>query len=323
MIILTGAAGFIGSNLLRGLNQAGFSDIVAVDDLTNGHKYENLAQGQFCDYVHYEDFITRLENGDYASEHIDAIFHQGACSTTTEWNGKYMMEVNYEYSKRLFHFAIEHEIPFIYASSAAVYGGKHDFLESDKTQMPLNVYGYSKWLFDQYVLRHLSKMKSTVAGLRYFNVYGPGETQKGTMASVAFHMMNQLRNTGKVRLFGEYDGYKRGEQSRDFVYVDDVVKLNLWCWQKKIPSGIYNCGTGHARQFNELAHSLIAIHGSGEIEYVDFPDHLKAAYQSYTCANPAKLQSVGYNEGWVSLEEGLNLYYQKECGPRIECGATG
>jgi ADP-L-glycero-D-manno-heptose 6-epimerase len=310
MIIVTGAAGFIGSNLLNGLNQAGHCDIVAVDDLTDGHKYVNLAKSEFSDYVHYEDFLDQLEADVYPAKKIEAIFHQGACSTTTEWDGKYVMKTNFDYSKRLFHFAIKHQIPFIYASSAAVYGGKHDFIESDQQQMPLNVYGYSKWLFDQYVLRHLPKIKSTVAGLRYFNVYGPGEQHKQTMASVAFHMMNQLRDTGKVRLFSEYDGYKAGEQSRDFVYVDDVVKLNLWCWQKKIPNGIYNCGTGHARQFNELARILIDTHGSGEVEYIPFPNHLKAAYQSYTCANPTKLQSVGYNETWISLEDGVAAYYK-------------
>jgi len=309
VIILTGAAGFIGSNLLQGLNQTGKCDIITVDDLTQGRKYENLAQGQFSDYVHYEDFLERLERGDYPADKIEAIFHQGACSTTTEWDGQYIMKVNYEYSKRLFHFAIEHEIPFIYASSAAVYGGKKDFIEDETQQMPLNVYGYSKWLFDQYVLRHLPNVKSTVAGLRYFNVYGPGEQHKCTMASVAFHMMNQVRETGKVKLFGEYDGYSAGEQSRDFVYVDDVVKLNLWCWQQKILNGIYNCGTGDARPFNDLARILVETHGSGELEYIPFPDHLKAAYQSYTCADLTKLKSVGYNEDWTRLEDGIQKYY--------------
>jgi ADP-L-glycero-D-manno-heptose 6-epimerase len=312
MIILTGAAGFIGSNLLQGLNAAGYTDIIAVDDLTNGHKYQNLAQGEFSDYVHYTDFIDQLEQGVYPAKHIEAIFHQGACSATTEWNGKYMMETNYDYSKRLFHFAIKHQTPFIYASSAAVYGGKKDFHEDETKQLPLNVYGYSKWIFDQYVLRHLPNVKSTVAGLRYFNVYGPGEQHKGTMASVAFHMMNQLKETGKVKLFSDYDGYAPGEQSRDFVYVDDVIKLNLWCWKHNIQNGIYNCGTGVARPFNDLAKNLIEVHGSGELEYIPFPEHLKAAYQSYTCANPTKLQAAGYQESWVTLEDGLKQYYARE-----------
>ncbi len=309
MIILTGAAGFIGSNLLRGLNAAGYCDIVTVDDLTDGRKYENLAGGVFSDYVHYEDFLDRLERGDYPPENIEAIFHQGACSTTTNWDGQYMMKTNYEYSKRLFHFAIKYQIPFMGASSAAVYGGKKHFSENDTEQMPLNVYGYSKWLFDQYVLRHLPEIKSAVVLLRYFNVYGPGEQHKGTMASVAFHMMHRLAETGKVTLFGAYDGYSAGEQTRDFVYVDDVVKLNLWCWQKKIPNGIYNCGTSVARSFNDLAHLLISTHGGGELEYIPFPDHLKAAYQSYTCADLRKLKSVGYPLPWTSLELGVAKYY--------------
>lgn len=311
MIILTGAAGFIGSNLLQGLNTAGHVNIVAVDDLTDGRKYQNLAQGQFHDYIDYVDFIDQLEQGQHPANQIEAIFHQGACSATTEWDGKFMMETNYTYSKRLFHFAVKYQIPFIYASSAAVYGGKNDFKEDAGQQFPLNVYGYSKWLFDQYVFRQLPTIKSQVVGLRYFNVYGPGEQHKGTMASVTFHLMNQLKSTGKLKLFGEYDGYGPGEHSRDFVFVGDAVKLNLWCWKHKIANGIYNCGTGVARPFNDLAKILIDIHAAGELEYIPFPDHLKAAYQSHTCADLTKLQAAGYTQSWTLLEDGIRSYYQQ------------
>ena len=309
MIIVTGAAGFIGSHLVKGLNAMGCADILAVDDLTDGRKFKNLAALSLIDYQDYEDFLQQVLSGSSSihRKKIDAIFHEGACSVTTEWNGRYMMRNNYEYSKQLLHFSAQHKIPFIYASSAAVYGGSQTFTETSHAEMPLNVYGYSKWLFDQYMLQQ--RITSQVVGLRYFNVYGPHEQHKGPMASVAFHFMNQLKETGVVKLFAGYDGYADGEQLRDFIYVEDIVKVNLWFLKHREQSGIFNVGTGKARTFNDIARILIALHGAGTIQYIPFPETLKSAYQSFTEAEITKLRNAGYHEDFYSLEEGLRRYF--------------
>ena len=239
MIVVTGAAGFIGSNLMRGLNQAGYHNILAVCDLTDGKKYRNLAVCDYADYVDYEDFYDKIRHNYDFGEPIDVVFHQGACSVTTEWNGRYMMQNNYTYSKQLLHYCLAQHIPFIYASSAAVYGADTEFDDEATQQMPLNVYGYSKWRFDQHVLPQLANAPSQIAGLRYFNVYGPQEQHKATMASVAFHFMNQLRDHNQVKLFKGRDGYADGEQQRDFIYVDDIVKVNIWLMQNPQVSGVF------------------------------------------------------------------------------------
>jgi len=309
MIVVTGAAGFIGSNLCRGINKLGRHDIVVVDDLTDGHKYRNLASFEYQDYIDQDDFLKKILADEPFEKPIEVIFHQGACSTTTEWNGRYMMKNNYDYSKALLQYAIKHQIPFIYASSAAVYGDSKVFDDNALAQMPLNVYGYSKWKFDQYVLRQLPQATSQIAGFRYFNVYGPHEQHKGGMASVAFHLMNQLRDSGEVKLFEGSDGYADGEQLRDFICVDDVVNVNLWFWEHANKSGIFNLGTGQARPFNAIANTLLALHGSGKLSYIPFPAHLKGAYQSYTQANITKLREVGYDAPFDTLEAGLKKYY--------------
>lgn len=314
MIIVTGGAGFIGSNIIKGLNTIGRTDILVVDDLTDGTKFRNLATTKFYDYQDFEDFLNKIIADKSFSKSIDAIFHEGACSVTTEWNGRYMMRNNYEYSKHLLHYCIKYHIPLYYASSAAVYGGNPVFKESSINEVPLNVYGYSKWAFDLYLLQHIQKIQSPVVGFRYFNVYGPQEQHKGPMASVAFHFMNQLRDTGVVRLFEGHDGYADGEQLRDFVSVDDIVKVNLWFMEqgrtsKTNKSGIYNLGTGKARSFNDVAKNLIALNGSGKIEYIPFPEKLKGAYQSYTQADITKLREAGYLADFHSLESGLKNYY--------------
>lgn len=309
MIIVTGAAGFIGSNIIQGLNQKGCSDIIAVDNLTNGHQYVNLAACQYLDYLDSDDFLSKISRNQKFHEPVKAIIHQGACSTTTEWNGRYMMKNNYEYTKQLFHYCLDRRIKLIYASSGAVYGGSNKFSEKELNQKPLNVYGYSKWQFDNYMLRFLPKSHSQVVGLRYFNVYGPHEQHKGSMASVAFHFMNQLQESNEVRLFEGSHGYGDGEHQRDFVFVADVVKVVLWFLDQPHISGIYNVGTGHARPFNDIAKILIKLNGRGQIRYIPFPEKLKQAYQAFTEADIEVLRQAGYQEAFTTLEEGLSQYY--------------
>lgn len=310
MIVVTGAAGFIGSNIIKGLNQLGITDILAVDDLTDGRKYKNLAVVKYRDYMDYQAFLQKINENDFFESDIEAVFHQGACSDTMEWDGQFMMENNYAYSKSVLHYCLAFQIPFIYASSAAVYGGKEFFDDRDPHQLPLNVYGYSKWQFDQYCQSFLNKPSSQIVGLRYFNVYGPHENHKEKMASVAFHLMNQLENNGVVKLFSSYGGYADGEQRRDFIFVDDVVKVNLWFLKNPDKSGIFNCGTGQARTFNDIASTLISLNGSGKCEYISFPDALKGAYQCFTQANLTALREIGFNEIFTSLEMGLEKYFQ-------------
>lgn len=311
MIIVTGGAGFIGSNIVKHLNQAGHQDILVVDDLTEGHKFRNLVGLQIQDYMDKSVFLKCIKNNESFGQDIQAIFHEGACSDTTEWNGQFMMENNYEYSKSVFHYAIERGVPFLYASSAAVYGAGKIFKEEKQFESPLNVYGYSKYLFDQYVRQHEHMINSQVVGFRYFNVYGPNEQHKGSMASVAFHLNNQLKDTGKIKLFEGCDGYANGDQHRDFVYVDDVAAVNLWFMQNPKSTGIFNLGTGRSQPFNDIAKSVIAWHNRGELEYIPFPEHLKGCYQSFTQADISKLRNVGYRADFKSVEEGVKLYLDR------------
>lgn len=307
MIIVTGAAGFIGSNIVHYLNTYGHDDILAVDDMTDGYKYVNLVDAKIADYMDKDEFLTRVK-ADYDFGNVEAVFHEGACSATTEWDGKYMLENNFTYSKILLHYCLSRKVSYIYASSAAVYGGGSIFVEDPKFEKPLNLYGYSKMLFDQYVRRLNPEPKSQVVGLRYFNVYGPRESHKGSMASVAFHLRNQLQKGDVVRLFEGCDGYGNGEQQRDFVHVEDIAKLNLWFLDNPQVSGIFNAGTGRAQTFNDVAHAVIASHKRGEIEYIPFPDKLKGHYQSYTQADLTKLHAAGYEEKFLSVEDGVTQY---------------
>lgn len=310
MIVLTGAAGFIGSNVLKAMNDAGRDDILIVDDLTDGTKYRNLLGCKFHDYQHHQDFLTQLANNVPFSESITAIVHLGACSVTTEWDGRYMMKNNFSYSKVLLHYCADKKIPFIYASSAAVYGGNEDFRESDSIQRPLNVYGFSKWAFDQYVSQILSEIRSQVVGLRFFNVYGPHEEHKDSMASVMYHFTEQLRSKGEVCLFEGSGGYGDGEQRRDFIHVDDICKTSLWFLDNSNVSGIYNLGTGQSRSFNDVARCLIDAHGNGKIKYIPFPENLLNSYQSFTEADITALREAGYESEFISLEDGVSSYYK-------------
>ncbi len=306
MIVVTGAAGFIGSNIVKALNARGLSDILAVDDLSDGRKIFNLADCEIADYLDKQVFLEMIEAGEFDTE-IEVIFHQGASSDTTEWDGRFMMGNNYAYTKKLLHFSLQQNCQFIYASSASVYGGSSEFIESREVEKPLNVYAYSKFLFDQYV-RRLGVTSSQVAGLRYFNVYGPREQHKGGMASVAYHFHNQLLAGDICRLFEGTDGYAHGEQQRDFVWVDDVVKVNLWLYDHPEISGIYNCGSGRSQSFNDVANTVIAWHKKGTIEYIPFPDKLKGAYQSFTRADISLLRSAGYEEEFKTVEEAVPEY---------------
>lgn len=301
MIIVTGGAGFIGSNIIKGLNEMGRKDILVVDDLQDGTKFINLVDLDIADYCDKDDFLASILAEQNLGT-IDAIFHQGACSATTEWDGKFMMENNYQYSKALLHYCLKHEIPFFYASSAATYGDSTTFIEQRQHEGPLNVYGYSKFLFDEYVRRILPQAKSPICGLKYFNVYGPREQHKGSMASVAFHLNQQILNGENPKLFAGSEHFLR-----DFIYVGDAVKVNLWCWQHKI-SGIFNCGTGRAESFKAVADAVLAYHQQGEIEIIPFPQHLKNRYQEYTQADMSKLTQAGYNQPFKTVAEGVAEY---------------
>jgi ADP-L-glycero-D-manno-heptose 6-epimerase len=310
MIVVTGGAGFIGSNLVKGLNEQGRADILVVDDLENGAKFVNLVDCEIQDYMDKDEFLSAILSQKEFMPPIEAILHQGACSTTTEWDGRYMMRNNYDYSKHLLHYCMKHKIPFIYASSAAVYGGGKVFKEQREHEAPLNVYGYSKFLFDQYVRRVLPTAKNQIVGLRYFNVYGPHEQHKGSMASVAFHFRNQIGEAGKVKLFEGSDGYADGEQRRDFIYVGDAVAVNLWFLAQRDKSGIFNLGTGKSHSFNEVARAVIKTEGKGLIEYIPFPDHLRDRYQSFTEADMSALRAAGYPQPFKDIEQGVGAYME-------------
>lgn len=303
MIVVTGGAGFIGSNIVKGLNNQGYQDILVVDDLTDGTKFANLVDLDIADYMDKDEFISAIIAGEQLN--IETIFHQGACSSTTEWDGKFMMENNYDYSKDLLHYCLDFNIPFLYASSAATYGGRSDnFIEDRCYEKPLNVYGYSKFLFDQYVRKILPDATSQVCGFRYFNVYGPRENHKGSMASVAFHLNEQIHKGEKPKLFAGSDNFKR-----DFIYVGDVVDVNLWFWKNNI-SGIYNCGTGRAESFQAVADAVLSYHKKDEIDYIPFPDHLKGRYQRFTQADLTKFRKTGCPIDFKTVSEGTTEYMQ-------------
>ena len=326
-IVVTGAAGFIGSNIVKGLNARGIDDIIAVDDLTEGDKFRNLADLRIADYVDADDFYDLFAEGAFGQ--IEAVFHEGACSDTMELDGKYMMNNNYTLSCELFQSCQEQGTRLLYASSAATYGGSDTFSESPEFEKPLNVYGYSKLLFDQRLRRETGRRfenaLAQVAGFRYFNVYGPREQHKGRMASVAFHQFNQYQVEGKVKLFGEYGGYDAGGQMRDFVYIDDVVAVNLWFLDHPEKSGIFNLGTGRAQSFNDVAITVVntlrkgqndmalsrdeAVRG-GLIDYIDFPATLIGKYQSYTQADLNALRAAGCDHAFADVQTGVTTYMQ-------------
>jgi len=320
-IIVTGAAGFIGSNIVKALNDRGEQRIIAVDNLTRADKFRNLVDCEIDDYLDKTDFVERFTRGDFGK--VRAVFHEGACSDTMETDGRYMMDNNFRYSRAVLDACLAQGTQFLYASSAATYGGSERFVEEREVEKPLNVYGYSKFLFDQVVRRVLPTARSQVAGFRYFNVYGPREMHKGRMASVAFHNFNQFREQGKVKLFGPYNGYAAGEQTRDFISVEDVAKVNLFFFDHPGKSGIFNLGTGRAQPFNDIAStvvntlrdiegkpplSLAELVQEGTIEYVPFPDALRGKYQCFTQADATRLRAAGYDAPFMTVQQGVARY---------------
>lgn len=322
-IVVTGAAGFIGSNLVKALNERGEHNVIAVDDLTRGDKFKNLVDCEIADYLDKETFLSELLAGNFDGQ-LEAVLHQGACSNTMETNGRYMMQNNYRYSLALLDHCQDDEVPFIYASSAAVYGSGDTFRESRANEAPVNVYGYSKFLFDQTVRRRMHERTAQIVGLRYFNVYGIREAHKGRMASVARQFFEQWRGAGKVKLFEGSGGYGAGEQRRDFISVEDAVRVNLFFLDYPGKSGIFNVGTGHAESFNEVAGAVInSFEGSGEpvpqlvaqgkIEYIPFPEGLKEKYQSFTEADLEYLREVGYDAEFKDAKQGVSEYVRSLC----------
>lgn len=302
MIVVTGGAGFIGSNLIKRLNDMGEDRIIVVDDLTKGEKARNLSTLNIYDFIDKSYFIENLNK----FKNVGVVFHKGACTDTTEKNGRYMLENNYIYSRRLLEFCMERKVRFIYASSASVYGdGKKGFMEVRECEKPLNVYAYSKFLFDEYVRRVINSADIQIVGLRYFNVYGPQENHKGKMASVIYQFHWQIEREGRIKLFEGSDRFKR-----DFVYVKDVVDVNMFFYERENLSGIFNCGTGEAHSFLELANIMLKFYDGVNIEFIPFPEDLRGKYQEYTCANINKLRSVGYENKFTPLEEGIKEYVE-------------
>jgi ADP-L-glycero-D-manno-heptose 6-epimerase len=313
MIVVTGGAGLIGSNIIARLNARGRKDILVVDHMKNGHKMCNLADLNITDYLDREDFLNQIKIGrDFGK--VEAIFHLGACSATTEWDGQFIMRNNFEYSKVLLHWCQSVQAQFLYASSASVYGlAENGFKEDRLCEKPINMYAYSKFQFDQYVRSLADQLKQQVVGFRYFNVYGPREAHKGSMSSTPFHFNNQILANGVCKLFAGSDGYDDGEQQRDFVFVEDAAEVNLWFFDHPDRSGIFNLGTGRAQSFNDVARAVVAWHKEHRgidsvIEYVPFPDHLKGAYQSYTQADISELRRVGCDCRFHNVQQGVNKY---------------
>ena len=322
MIIVTGGAGFIGANIVKGLNDSGRDDVIVVDNLQKGEKFLNLVDLSIADYIDKRAFVDMINGGEFEGQ-VEAIFHLGACSDTMEYDGLYMMSNNYDYSKTLLHFCQQNKASFIYASSASVYGAGPVFRESPEYESPLNVYAYSKFQFDNYVRRIYDERTAPIVGLRYFNVYGDREQHKGRMASVAYHFTHQYQETGFVNLFEGIDGYENGAQLRDFVSVEDVVDLNLFLFANPVVSGIFNVGTGRCQSFNDVAVATInrcrrkqgeealdlsTLQNENIIRYIDFPEKLKGKYQSFTEADISALRAAGYTHKFLTVEEGVSRY---------------
>jgi len=324
MYIVTGGAGFIGSNLVHELNAQGIADILIVDNFANARKFQNLHGARYVDYLDKREFRRAVKENSLGIGKVESILHQGACSNTLEDDGVYMMDNNFEYTKEVLRFAIGEGAPLVFASTAAVYGlsGPGRFTLTPENERPLNIYGYSKLVFDHYFRNELAlgRVPISAVGLRYFNVYGPREQHKGRMASVIHHFTKQMKDTGKVRLFAGTGGYADGEQRRDFVYVRDLAKLNMFFAQigpyapkagepRKEYRGLANAGSGKSRTFNDVARSLMTVHGECPIEYIPFPADLEGRYQHFTEADLTALKELGYDGPMTELEAGITETY--------------
>ncbi|MCA8920719.1 MAG: ADP-glyceromanno-heptose 6-epimerase [Planctomycetes bacterium] len=303
MFVVTGGAGFVGSHLVHRLNADGVDAILVVDDLSCGTKASNLADCRVADYMDKDEFLLALERGKLPQ--LTTIFHQGACTNTRELDGRYLMRNNYRFSRETLHYALEHAVPFVYASSASVYGANQTFREEPAFERPINPYAFSKLVFDQHVRQVMRRAKSTVVGLRYFNVYGPREQHKGDMASMAYQLYTQIKREGRARLFEGTSGYGPGEQRRDFVFVEDAVSVNLFFARGAPQQGIFNVGSGVSRSYNDLARTVIDTLGTGEVTYIPFDDRLRGRYQSYTQADLSRLREAGYEGAFTAIEDGV------------------
>ncbi len=308
MILVTGGAGFIGSNIVKALNNMGREDIIIVDkDLGKNNKFKNLIGLKYLDFIDRRIFLSIVNSKSIMSE-VDLVIHQGACSDTTQTDSSYIMDTNYDFSKMLLYMCIEYNIDFIYASSAATYGLSTDCKVNPDNEFPLNIYGFSKLAFDEFVRRQIKHSSNKIIGLRYFNVYGPGEQHKGRMASVPYHMYKQIQENHQYKLFEGSDNFKR-----DFIYIDDVVKVTLFfAFNKDVIQGIFNCGTGIVRSFKEMGNIVETCFTPSPLcEIIPFPNDLEGKYQTFTKADISPLRDMGYRYSFTTLEDGIMKYYSR------------
>lgn len=310
MIIVTGGFGFIGSNIVKAILRRSNKEVIAVDNLSDGRKFRNLQNAEIADFYSISEFNERLRKDNFPRK-VECIIHMGACSNTTVWDGNYLIENNYNQTKAIFEYSVSRDIQLIYASSASVYGlGERGFSEDPVCENPINMYAYSKWLFDQYFRRwqESAGKRAKVVGLRFFNVYGHGESFKGRMASTIHKFTDQIIDDGVCRLFDGNGLVENGGHRRDFVFVDDISKLALWLLLNDQVSGIFNVGSGVSRSFNDVASIIIKTLEKGRIEYIPFPSDLVGSYQANTCADLSSLRAAGYDADFSGLELGIRRF---------------